>query len=93
MIVLGIALCIFLVFIAWLMICCGVLEYWGIYSFSKFVKWMENIFPPHVMYENTNMNKAGCLICTVLLAFLIFPLTIVYLVYVLFHIGRKDEKK
>lgn len=92
MILAVIFLCVVILAI-WSAVCCTILEHWNVYDFSDFLKLVDIILHPARIYEKTEMNKAGCLICTVLLAFLLLPLMIVYLVYVLFHIGRKDEKK
>ena len=73
-------------------VCCAILGYLNVNNFSDFLKLVDIILHPARIYEKTEMNKAGCLICTVLLAFLLLPLMMVYLVYVLFHIGRKDER-
>ena len=91
MIVAVIFLCV-MVLIIWSAVCYSVLEYLNVNNFSDFLKLVDIILHPTRIYEKTEMNKAGCLICTVLLAFLLLPLTIVYLVYVLFHIGRKDRE-
>ena len=85
-------LCV-VILVLWSAVCCAILEHWNVYDFSDFLKLVDIILHPARIYEKTEMNKAGCLICTVLLAFLLLPLMMVYLVYVLFHIGRKDEKK
>ena len=92
MILAVIFLCV-VILVLWGAVCCAILEHWNVYDFSDFLKLADIILHPTKIYEKTEMNKTGCLICTVLLAFLLLPLMMVYLVYVLFHIGRKDEKK
>ena len=58
-----------------------------------FIKWVNKTLPPRRMYENTKMNKVGCCLCSILLFVALVPLMILYGIYLLFHIGRKDEKK
>ena len=91
--ILGVIFLCVVILVLWSAVCCTILEYLNVNNFSDFLKWMDNIFPPHAMYENTEMNEVGCFVCTVLFMFLLLPLMIVYLVYILFHIGRKDEYK
>lgn len=54
-------------------------------------------FTPKYIYNNTEMNIFGCIICSILL-YCIFPLytmvaTIVWLIWKLFHIGRNNIRK
>lgn len=92
MILAVIFLCV-VVLAVWGAVCCAILEPLNVNNFSDFLEVVDIILHPARIYEKTEMNKAGCLVCAVLLAFLLLPLMIVYLIYVLFHIGRKDEKK
>lgn len=51
-------------------------------------------FTPNYIYENTEMNIIGCYITSIFLVCLMplycLPVSIIYLIYWLFHIGRKD---
>lgn len=51
-------------------------------------------FTPNYIYENTEMNIVGCYITSIFLMCLMplycLPASIIYLIYWLFHIGRKD---
>lgn len=51
-------------------------------------------FTPNHIYENTEMNIIGCYITSIFLMCLMplycLPASIIYLIYWLFHIGRKD---
>lgn len=51
-------------------------------------------FTPNYIYENTEMNIIGCYITSIFLVCLMplycLPASIIYLIYWLFHIGRKD---
>lgn len=91
MILAVIFLCV-VVLAIWSAVCCSILEYLNVNNFSDFLKLVDIILHPVRIYEKTEMNKAGCLVCTVLFALLLLPLMIVYLVYILFHIGRKDRE-
>ena len=62
-------------------------------NLPEFVKWVNKTLPPKKMHENTKMNKVGCCLCSILLFVALVPLMILYGIYLLFHIGRKDEKK
>lgn len=51
-------------------------------------------FTPNHIYKNTKMNIIGCYITSIFIICLMplycLPASIIYLMYWLFHIGRKD---
>ena len=53
-------------------------------------------FTPNELYRRTKMNIIGCYICSFVIV-IIFPIycipaSIIWIIYYLFHIGRKEDK-
>ena len=48
-----------------------------------------NFFYPSKLYKNSEMNKIGCWVCSIILIVLCSMYTIPYFIWWLFHVGRK----